>query len=1015
MSELKFLPLSTKMSNSHVYTEKAFETVVEEALLQRGYEHGANAHFDRERAFNPTDVFAFLRDTQPRAWKELNKIHGPDVEKKFLYRLARELEQRDLLDCLRSGVVDYGVRFHLCYFAPVSTLNPETAALYAGNRLHVYRQLQYSARHENTVDLVIAVNGLPVVSIELKNQFTGQTAGNAKRQYIQDRDSKDLLFQFKKRALVHFSVDADEVWMTTRVAGKETVFLPFNQGHEKAAGNPPNPTGHRTAYLWESILSRDSLFDLLGRYLHLERKEVKMEERRSWRETLIFPRYHQLRAVRRLSEAVKKPGGGPGKNYLIQHSAGSGKSHTIAWLAHRLASLHDSENRLIYDSVVIITDRLVLDQQLQDIVYQIEHKTGVVEKIDKDSQQLAAALGTGKKIIITTLQKFPFVMQHIEGLPERNYAVIADEAHSSQTGQAALKLKEVLAGESVYTQASAETSDLEEAVEIDTESEIQRQALVRGPQKNLSFFAFTATPKAKTLELFGEAGPDGRRQAFDLYSMRQAIEENFILDVLRNYTSYRTFYRLAKAIEDDPQIEKRKAVRAIGRFLQLHPANLAQRTAVMVEHFRSVVKGKIGGKAKAMLVTSSRLHAVRYKQEFDRYLKENGYTDIRALVAFSGVVDDGGIIYTEPELNGFSERELPRKFEQVREYRLLLVADKYQMGFDQPLLHTMYIDKRLAGVKAVQTLSRLNRVCPGKEDSFVLDFLDQADEIRKAFQEYYEDTIVSEATDPNQLHDLHRKLEEARVYLPEEVENFAAVFFKPKQDVVFTDHAAFNRFVDPAVDRFKGLEAKEQEEVRGWLIAFVRLYAFLSQIMPFSDVELEKLYAYTRFLERKLPRRDRGEEYRVGGELVLEYYRLQKISEGSIPLQKGAVADLKGPSEVGTSLVPEDEIDSLSAIIKRLNDKFGTDFTDADALFLQQVEEDLVTDEKLAEQARRNTRENFRYGFEDVFLDKLIGRMEANEEMFTKLMDDEQFARTVKEFLLKKVYRRLNEATTSVP
>ncbi len=988
------------MSNGPIHAEKAFESVVEDALLQRGYERGENAKFDRELVFNPADVLAFLRGTQARAWKELSTIHGAEVERKFLLRLTRELDARGMLDCLRNGVVDYGVRFQLCHFAPVSSLNPETAKLYAGNRLQVYRQLCYSKRHNNEVDLVLAVNGLPVVSIELKNQLTNQSAAKqGKKQFIQDRDPNDLLFQFKKRALVHFSADTDEVWMTTRVAGKETDFLPFNQGHEKAAGNPPNPNGHRTAYLWETILARDSLLDLLGRFLHLERKEVKIDGKMKTRETLVFPRYHQLRAVRRIAEAVKLSGCGPGKNFLIQHSAGSGKSHTIAWLAHRLASLHDANNKLIYDCTVIITDRLVLDQQLQNIVYQIDHKTGVVEKIDKNSQQLADALKSGKKIIITTLQKFPFVLDQIDCLPERAYAIIADEAHSSQTGEAALALKEALGG----------TLDVETEDETNpVEAEVRHRAEARGPQPNQSFFAFTATPKAKTLELFGETGENGQKEAFDLYSMRQAIEEKFILDVLANYTTYKTFYKLAKAIEDDPKIEKRKAMRAIGRFLEFHPTSIAQKTAIMVEHFQSVVRGKIGGKAKAMVITNSRLQAVRYKQEFDRYLKASNYSDIRALVAFSGVVEDGGLFFTEPEINGFSERELPRQFEENREYRILLVADKYQTGFDQPLLHTMYVDKRLAGVKAVQTLSRLNRVCSGKEDCFVLDFLDQADEIRAAFQDYYEDTIVSETTDPNLLHDLQRKLEEALVFQPEEVEGFAQVFFQKRPNLVFTAHAELNRWIDPAVDRFRGLDDENQEEFRGQLQAFVRLYAFLSQIMPFSDERLEKLYAFARNLERKLPMRDIGQQYQVGGDLVLEYYRLQKINESAITLQRSTTASLVGPTEVGTTR-SDDEAESLSEIIRRINQKFGTDFTDADGLFLQQVEDDLVADGKLAEQAQHNTRENFRFGFEDVFLDKLIGRMDANEEMFTKLMDDDEFARLVKEFLLKTVYRRLNE------
>jgi type I restriction enzyme R subunit len=631
-----------------------------------------------------------------------------------------------------------------------------------------------------------------------------------------------------------------------------------------------------------------------------------------------------------------------------------------------------------------------------------------VQKIDKHSTQLADALASGANIIVTTLQKFPFVINKIGQLPKRNYAVIVDEAHSSQGGESSTKMKEVL---TVIDLGGAirEGSPGYGSEEEDEEDMIRRSMLARGKQPNLSFFAFTATPKQKTLEVFGELDQDGKPVPFHLYSMRQAIEEGFILDVLKNYTTYKTYFRLSKSIQEDPSISKRKGSRAIARFLSLHPHNLAQKTEVMVEHFRQCTMDKIGDKAKAMVVTASRPHVIRYKEEFDRYIKQKGYKGIKTLVAFTAFTDrETGQKYTEYELNGFGETELPERFSS-EQYQLLLVAEKYQTGFDQPLLHTMYVDKKLAGVRAVQTLSRLNRTYPGKEDTFILDFANEEQEITDAFQPYYEQTIMSSTTDPNKLYDLKSRLESFQVVWQSEVDGFARVFFKAKNLKNAKDHAQMNAFIDPAVDRYRHLETEDKkEDYKHTLTVFVRLYAFLSQIMPFGDVDLERLYAYSRLLLTKLPSHAGSVRLKLNDEVALEYYRLQKIREGGIVLQKDAESPLEPITEAGTKK-EKDEDARLSEIIKILNDKFGTSFADADRYFFSQIEEDLVGDEDLSQQAQNNTIGNFKYGFEDVFLTKLIERMDMNHEIFKRIMDDNEFNRTVKEWMLKKVYHRLAE------
>lgn len=996
-----------------IHTEQTFEESIEYSLLEHGaYEKGSSDDFNPALGLFPSYITNFLKKSQPKSWEKLTKIHKDDVETKVIQRLIKEIDLRGVLDVIRKGFTDYGVKFHMAYFKPESYLNPDALEQYRNNSLTVTRQLYYQKAGKNSLDIVLSLNGLPIVTVELKNQLSGQNVTNAQKQYVFDRDASEAIFAFKKRALVHFAVDTDEAFMTTKLEGTNTRYLPFNLGYNNGAGNPPNPNGYRTSYLWEQVWKKDSLLDLVGKFLHLSVEEYELDGVKKRKEAIIFPRFHQMQVVRNITEDARE--NGVGKNYLIQHSAGSGKSNSIAWLSYRLSSLHNSSNERIFDSVIVITDRKVLDSQLQNTIYQFEHKDGVVQKIDKDSTQLANAISAGSNIIITTLQKFPFILDKIGELPSRNYAVIIDEAHSSQGGEASKKMKEAL---SAKTLEEAEKEEANSELVEDVEDEIRKSMLARGKQSNLSFFAFTATPKSKTVEVFGTIGTSGKPEPFHLYSMKQAIEEGFILDVLKNYTTYKTYFKLSKQIEEDPKVNKKMASRAIGRFMSLHPHNLAQKTEVIIEHFRQIVSKKIGEKAKAMLVTGSRLHAVRYKQEFDSYIEAKGYDDIKTIVAFSGKVITSefpeGI--KETELNGFSEKELPKKFDSDA-YQILLVADKYQTGFDQPLLHTMYVDKKLSGVKAVQTLSRLNRMCKGKEDTFVLDFVNDTDEILNSFQPYYELTSIQENSDPNHLYDLKAEIERANIIWESEVNNLCNVFFKSAKSFTKTDQGLLNSYIDPAVDRFKALPDDEndasgtkvnKDDFKNTLQTFVRTYSFLTQIMPFSDIELEKLYTYSRLLYKKLPKVGQKDRFKLGDEVSLEYYRLQKIAEHNILLDSKGVYELEGGGEAGIRLTKEEKA-NLSEIIDVLNKRFQTEFNTADKLFFDQIEEDLVEHSGLKEQAKSNPIENFKFGFEELFLDKLISRMEQNQDIFSKMMDDKEFGNVVKGYMLKKVYQRLN-------
>jgi type I restriction enzyme, R subunit len=995
--------------------EAAFESSIEAYLLGRGYLGVERSGFDRERALFPDIALAFIRETQQKEWEKLEALHGEKTPQQVLGDLCKWIDTYGSLATLRHGFKCYGRTLRIAFFKAAHELNAELEARYAANRLGITRQLKFSPRSEASLDITISLNGIPVLTAELKNPLTGQTVENARKQYERDRDPREVIFEFKRRTLVHFAVDTEVVFMTTRLAGTATQFLPFNRGVNGGAGNPPDPNGrnYRTAYLWEEVLQRDSLLDLLARFIHLQVEEKHDDQGRKYKkETMIFPRYHQLQAVRQLVDAARREG--VGHNYLVEHSAGSGKSNTIGWLAHRLSSLHDTKSERVFDSVVVITDRVVLDQQLQDTVFQFEHKRGVVQKIDESSRQLAEALESAVPIIITTLQKFPFVSRQLLKMAEergetgsgtlqtRRCAVIIDEAHSSQSGETATELKGVLGGEVLRQEAVSRAA--EEGVE-DME-ELFRSMAKRGRQANISFFAFTATPKHKTLAVFGRNGEPSHR-----YAMRQAIEEEFILDVLKCYTTYASYFKLLKAREDDPNVERKKAARALARFLKLHPHNIAQKTEVMVEHFQNFTRHKIGGRAKAMVVTGSRIEAVRYKQSFDSYIQLKGYP-IKSLVAFSGVVQDDKleeVTYTEVGMNkGIKEKELPEKF-ATQEYQVLLVAEKYQTGFDQPLLHTMYVDKRLAGIQAVQTLSRLNRMHPLKEDTFVLDFVNDRDEIREAFKTYYEGAEMGQQVDPGRMYQIKAELDASGVYLAEELDRFCEIYFKPKQWQSAADHQAMNAALDPAVSRFSARQqenADESELWRGKLQAFRNLYSFLSQVIPYQDTDLEKLYVFLRHLGSKLPRRKGGPSYQFDDDVRLEYYRLQKISEGSISLREGKASPLDGPSEVGSGLIRQERV-ALSQLIYLLNERFGTQFNEADQLFFDQIVEAAVADEGLKQAAAVNPSDKFELVFKNLLEALFVERMDQNEDIFVRFMNDPAFQKLVTAWLSSQAYKKL--------
>jgi len=990
-------------------SERQFETdVVASLTTEGGYTEGTNQDYEVARGLDTAELLAFLGQTQGERWAQLIERHGGDAEDaqiRFKNRLVAELDRRGTLDVLRRGVEDQGLRFDLAYFRPAHAKNPELVELYGKNRLTVTRQLRYSTVHASSVDLCLFVNGLPVATAELKHHLNGQTVDHAIAQYKHDRDPHDLLF---RRTLVHFAVDTRLAYMTTGLQRDATAFLPFNRGSNPGElscgkGNPPNPDGYATAYLWERVWAYDGWLDILGRYVEETTAPAKAKGPAS--RSVLFPRFHQWDAVSRLADDARAKGSG--QTYLVQHSAGSGKSNSIGWLAHRLSLLHDDADTKVFDKVVVVTDRRALDSQLRATVAQFEAVPGTVVSVEEGkgtkSDQLAAVLGGKAQIVTVTLETFPHVIAKLDDvdLKGQRFAVIVDEAHSSQTGDAATALKQALGAKALELDA--------DDGELDAEAALAAVLAARGRQPNLSFFAFTATPKERTVELFGTKGPDGTKRPFHLYTMRQAIEEGFILDVLASYTTYSTYFRMATLDEGDQEVEVGKAGAAIRRFIWQHPQMITQKAAIIVEHFRAHTAKALGGRAKAMVVTESRAAAVRYKQAIDHHIATNGYRDVKALVAFSGsLVDDHGQEVTETLLNGFPEAQTARRFKGEEpysplEYQLLIVAEKFQTGFDEPYLHTMYVDKTLTGLNAVQTLSRLNRSAPGKNETFVLDFRNDASSIQDAFQRYYEAVIV-EPTDPNVLYDLRARILAVGIIDPAEVAKAAEAYFgvTPEKRDLKVIHAC----LDPAVVRYQELDDDAQDELRDAIDQFTRAYAFLAQVMPFTDAELEQLYVYVKAL-RTLLRDEASGGLDLGDDLVLTHLRLRSHDPDRIDLVPGGVEPgtaLPGGGH-GGGTAPQRE--TLAELIAAINERFGTDLDDRDRLEVEKVEMTLQADDELRTYAQANPIESFALEFGPRFKSAILETEEHTKRLYDLLLTNPELAKVIEAEVMESTYRAL--------
>jgi type I restriction enzyme, R subunit len=997
--------------------EKQFETdVVESLVTHGGYTKGANDSYDVEIGVDGSELLAFLGSTQIEKWNQLIDRLGGDADQaqiKFKQRVASELDKHGTLRVLRKGVEEQGLRFDLAYFRPASSKNPELVEAYSKNRLTVTRQLRYSGAHGNSVDLCLMVNGLPVATAELKHHLNGQTVDNAIWQYQHDRDPRDLLL---RRALVHFAVDTRLAYMTTRLEGTSTAFLPFNRGSAPGElscgkGNPPNPDGYATTYLWEEVWAYDAWLDILGRFV--ERVTEPDVGKKPGRTSVVFPRFHQWDAVVRLAADAKERG--PGQSYLVQHSAGSGKSNSIGWLAHRLSLLHNDDDVKVFDKVIVVTDRRALDEQLRATVSQFESVPGTIVTVegkkDSKSAELASALGGKAQIVTVTLETFPHVIAKLDDvdLAAQRFAVIVDEAHSSQTGDAATALKQALGSK------AAEASDDEEA--FDAETALAAIVAARGRQPNLSFFAFTATPKDRTVELFGVLGSDKVKRPFHLYTMRQAIEEEFILDVLANYTTYSTYFRLATTDQAEVEVDVSKASSAIRKFIWQHPQMIGQKAAIVVEHFRAHTASSLGGRAKAMVVTESRAAAVRYKQAMDQHITEHNYSDIRTLVAFSGEVrDDAGQPVTEASMNGFPDSQTARRFKgeapySPQDYQVMVVAEKFQTGFDEPYLHTMFVDKTLSGLNAVQTLSRLNRSAPAKTDTFVLDFRNDADQIRTAFQRYYEAVIV-EPTDANVLYDLRSRIIDPGILDPIEVTKAAEAYFgvAPEKRSLKVIHAN----LDPAVLRFHELTEDVQGGFKDAVDQFVRVYAFLSQVMPFTDPELEKLYVYVKAL-RTLLRDAASGGLDLGDDLVLTHLRLRKQGAENLKLEAGEITTSKVFIGDGLGGAAKSNKERLAELIAAINERFGTDLDERDQLEAEKVQVTLSTDEELKTFARANPIDNFALEFSAKFKSAILDTEAHTERLYNLLLTNPELAGMIEKEVMTATYASMREDADDQP
>jgi type I restriction enzyme R subunit len=975
-----------------ITSEAAFEEHVEAVLLkQHGFFSGKQDDYDKKLCLRPETVISFIRATQTKKWADYCELVGDkdQAARNLLKRIKEVVDKEGTLHALRKGFDVIGAgHFDLCYFEPTNPVAEESRRLYQENLLHVQRQWKFSEADEKSLDMGIFLNGLPIFTIELKNQISGQNIAHAMKQYKDTRDPKEPLFRFK-RCLAHFAVDNDLVYVTTELAGAKTRFLPFNQGHDGGAGNPPCKVGYATSYLWQDLWQKPRILDLIQRFIRvvdvLDDKGKKTDKQQQ-----IFPRFHQLTCVRELCADAQKHGAG--RNYLNQHSAGSGKTNAIAWLANSLATLHTTKGAPVFSSVVVISDRRVIDRQLQRTLKQVIETPGMLVNIASDdgmtSENLKQALEDGKRIIVTTLQKFGVIMDRMGELPGERFAVIVDEAHSSQAGTAAKAVQKVLS----YSSEDEQKEEEEKTVE----DRILEELKTRGPQKNVSYFAYTATPKPETLQQFGTKQPDGTFKPFSLYTMRQAIEEKFILDVLKNYTTYDQYWALLKKVKDDPEFDGAKAKSLLKQFVSRHERTISKKVAIIVEHFHTTVADKLSGKAKAMVVTSSRLHAVRYKLAVDASLKKLGLP-YKALVAFTDVVKDAkdGKEYTEANMNGFPEATTGDRFDGD-EYRFLIVASKFQTGFDQPKLVAMYVDKKLSGVTCVQTLSRLNRTMPGKEETFVLDFENSAEDIEKGFQPFYDRITLSKETDANQLYNIRTDLGKFAIHEDVDLEAFSKEWFGAKRSV-----EKLQGVVNPVAKKWQVEDEEDQVDYKSKARDFVKLYSFLSQLVPLRDVGLEKLFVFLRFLLPLLQGKKGENPLEVLAMVDMEKLAIRKKEKKDIGLKRGEVRE-EPLNYGGGAMLTQEEHEALSMIIEDLNTRFNTSFTEDEIMVINQIEKKISEDEALQQQLKNGSRHAVEATFRQVAEDAFEDLVDGNYKFYQKVSNDEEVAKELFSRLLER-------------
>ena len=964
------------------YTEEKFEDHIEAHLNQSDYQSLLSSDYDKSLCLIPNEILQFIKNTQLKEYQKLERQYRADTSTKLSDRLSREIDRRGVLDVLRKGIADRGCHFDLTYFLPSSGMNPEHQKLYTQNRFSLIRQLHYAQRNEKSLDMVLFLNGLPLVTMELKNSLTGQVFTDAEKQYRTDRNPREPLFKFK-RCLVHFAVGNEKVSMTTRLQGDETRFFPFNKDIE----NPVNRKGHKTAYLWEDILQPDNLMELINNFIHEQEVTEKVYDHRIdevkdvTHKVLIFPRYHQLSVIRELKTDIKAQD--IGQKYLIQHATGSGKSNSIAWLAHLLTHLYsssDTTNR-IFDSIIVVTDRLVLDKQLQDTIKQVGQVEGVVHAVDKNSAQLRGFLESGKSIIISTIQKFSVIAETIGALNSKTFAVIIDEAHSSQSGEAAKDLR-VSLSKGIEEEVEDE-DDTEEISGID--ARIIKQMEQRRMQDHISYFGFSGTPKNKTLELFGQKNADGKFVPFHTYSMRQSISEGFTLDVLQNYTTFKRYFELVKSVSEDKEYDKARTLRTLTSYVDLQPTSIEKKTKIMLEHFIEHTEKTIEGKGRAMLVTPSRLHCVKYKLEFDKQMRAMNLP-YGCLVAFSDTVHDtdSEVDYTENSMNGLPPKSSIADTFKSPQYRILIVANKFQTGFDEPMLQTMYVDKKLDGLQCVQTLSRLNRVAPGKTDTLVLDFVNDPEQIQAAFQQYYQTTTLAEETDPNRLYDLQSQLGDFDLYDADTIKRFCEVFYDADQP-----DELLQGILDGVVEKWMENETDEKEAFRSTLQSYIRLYGYISQLITFTDVALEKLYVFGRSLNKKLPKRDNPNLQDVIYSVDLDSWRVAKIHENQQLSLELKDSEVEG---IGSGVQPrrEPEQDLLSNIIQALNEAYQTEFTEEDKVDIETIQQKMNADAALRLVIEGDNSESSKEDwFYKVFDEYLLDYVNTKLELYKKLSKPE--------------------------